>query len=129
VQIIGQTEASDVTVADVCRLNGISELTFYRWRKRCGDMQVSEVRRLRELEAQGAETHHVVPGKPWQNAFRESFHASLRDKCPSGDQPYWCQRERLHYDDRHTEALPLRAVLKMGTDHSLCRTPKLVIAF
>ena len=33
------------------------------------------------LEAQGAETHHIAPGKPWQNAFAESFHNRLRDEC------------------------------------------------
>jgi putative transposase len=49
VEILGQAEASDTTVADVCRLNGISDNALLCWRRRHGDMQVSEVRRLREL--------------------------------------------------------------------------------
>ena len=40
------------------------------------------------LEAQGAETHHIAPGKPWQNAFGESFHARLRDECLSCEE-FW----------------------------------------
>ena len=35
------------------------------------------------LAASGAGTIHIEPGKPWQNGFEESFHASLRDECLS----------------------------------------------
>ena len=33
------------------------------------------------LEAQGAATYHIEPGKPWQNSFGESFNNRLRDEC------------------------------------------------
>ena len=33
------------------------------------------------LEKIGAGTIHIEPGKPWQNAFEESFHGSFRDEC------------------------------------------------
>ena len=33
------------------------------------------------LESQGASTHHIEPGKPWQNSFAESFNARVRDEC------------------------------------------------
>ena len=33
------------------------------------------------LEAQGAATHHIEPGKPWQNGFAESFNSRVRDEC------------------------------------------------
>ncbi len=33
------------------------------------------------LESQGATTHHIEPGKPWQNSFAESFNARIRDEC------------------------------------------------
>ena len=33
------------------------------------------------LEAQGATTHHIEPGKPWQNSFAESFNNRVRDEC------------------------------------------------
>jgi len=33
------------------------------------------------LEGLGAETHHIEPGKPWQNGYSESFQARLRDEC------------------------------------------------
>ena len=33
------------------------------------------------LEAQGAVTYHIEPGKPWQNSFAESFNNRVRDEC------------------------------------------------
>lgn len=32
------------------------------------------------ISAQGAQTHHIDPASPWQNAYEESFHARLRDE-------------------------------------------------
>jgi putative transposase len=33
------------------------------------------------LESRGAATHHIEPGKPWQNGFAESFNNRVRDEC------------------------------------------------
>lgn len=38
------------TVAQITREHGISEATFYNWRAKYGGIQVSEVKRLKELE-------------------------------------------------------------------------------
>ena len=39
-------------VAEVCRKMGISEATFYNWKKKYGGLGTNELRRLRELEAE-----------------------------------------------------------------------------
>ena len=39
-------------VAEICRQHGISEQTYYRWKSKYGGMEVSEVKRLKELEAE-----------------------------------------------------------------------------
>jgi putative transposase len=44
-----QAEAG-TPVMDVCRSLGISEATFYIWKKKYGELGASEVRRLRQLE-------------------------------------------------------------------------------
>jgi len=41
---------SGPTVEEICRKMGISQATFYAWRKRFGGLGVSELRRLRQLE-------------------------------------------------------------------------------
>ena len=41
-------------VGEVCRKMGISEQTFYRWKKRYGGLMSSEVRRLKQLDEANA---------------------------------------------------------------------------
>jgi len=48
-------------VADqVCKEYGISEQTWYRWKSKYGQMDVAEVRRLRELEKENARLKRLV---------------------------------------------------------------------
>lgn len=51
-QIIGVLREAEagVKVVEVCRRHGISDATFYKWRQKYGGLEVSEVKRLRELE-------------------------------------------------------------------------------
>lgn len=49
IKILNEAEAG-VSVADLCRTHGISQSTFYKWRSKYGRMDVSELRRMRELE-------------------------------------------------------------------------------
>jgi putative transposase len=42
------------------RQHGISEQTFYRWKKRYGGMGVSELRRLRQLEEENLQLKQLV---------------------------------------------------------------------
>ena len=54
-------EARDgMTAADVCRKHNISEQTFYRWKSKYADMQVSEVKRLKELERENEEMKKII---------------------------------------------------------------------
>ncbi len=51
VSVLKQNELG-ATPAVLCRRYGISEQTFYRWRKQYGGMSGGELRRLKELEAE-----------------------------------------------------------------------------
>jgi putative transposase len=37
-------------IADLCRMHGISDATFYNWRTKYGGMEVSDAKRLKQLE-------------------------------------------------------------------------------
>ena len=60
VGILQEADTSGAAVRDVCSRHGVSEQTFYRWRKRYGGMQPDEVRRLRELEAENARLKRLL---------------------------------------------------------------------
>lgn len=47
-------------VADLCRTHGITEQTYYRWKAKYGGMEVSEARRLRQLEEENRQLKHAV---------------------------------------------------------------------
>lgn len=57
--ILRQAEAGTSAV-EVCRQNGISEQTFYRWKKKYAGMGVGEVRRLRQLEEENNKLKQLV---------------------------------------------------------------------
>ena len=47
-------------VVDVCRQIGISEATFYTWKKKYADLGVSELRKLKILEDENARLRRIV---------------------------------------------------------------------
>lgn len=53
VAILKEQEAG-VKVAEICRTHGISTATFYKWRSRYGGMDVSMLKRVKELEQENA---------------------------------------------------------------------------
>ena len=55
-QIIGilKEHQAGLSATDLCRKYGISDATFYTWRKRYGGMEVSEAKRLKALEEENA---------------------------------------------------------------------------
>ncbi len=48
------------SVAEVCRKIGISEATFYNWKKKYGGLGVSELRRLKQLEEENRNLKQLV---------------------------------------------------------------------
>ena len=47
-------------VEEVCRKRGISEATFYNWKKKFGGMGMAELRRLRQLEGENLRLKKLV---------------------------------------------------------------------
>jgi len=51
---------SGTTVAEIIRKMGISEVTFYRWKKKYGGLGVSELRRLKQVEDENRRLKRLV---------------------------------------------------------------------
>ena len=61
-QIIGVLREAEAggSVPEICRREGISRETFYRWRRKYGDLEVSEARRLKALEEENRRLKRLV---------------------------------------------------------------------
>ena len=61
-QIIGILREAEAgaQIRDLCRRNGVTEQTFYRWRTKYGGMDVSEARRLQQLEEENRRLKRIV---------------------------------------------------------------------
>ncbi len=65
-QIIGMLREAEVlqgqgvTIGDASRKLGITEQTYYRWRKEYGGMRVDQAKRLKELEKENARLKKLV---------------------------------------------------------------------
>ena len=53
IAVLKQADAG-VKVAELVRKNGISEATFYNWKAKYGGLDVSQLRKLKELEVENA---------------------------------------------------------------------------
>jgi putative transposase len=49
-----------MSIGEVCRKAGISEATFYNWRKKYAGLMPSEMKRLRQLEEENAKLKRLV---------------------------------------------------------------------
>lgn len=67
VSVLQQADAG-VKVADLCRKAGISQNTFYAWKKRYGGMTVNEAKKMRELEAENAKLKRLLADTMLDNA-------------------------------------------------------------
>jgi len=65
-------EADRDQISAVAKRHGISEQTIYTWRKRFGGFQASDVRRLKQLEAENARLKKLVAERDLEIEVRKS---------------------------------------------------------
>jgi putative transposase len=61
-QIIGFLKQADggMPIKELCRKGGFSDATFYKWRTKFGGMDVSDAKRLKELEGENAKLKKLL---------------------------------------------------------------------
>ena len=60
VAILQEAAKGERPIIEICREKGISEATFYAWRKKFGGMQTRDVQRLKELEKENARLKRLL---------------------------------------------------------------------
>ena len=59
IRVLKEAEAGAKT-SELCRTHGISEATFYNWKAKFGGMDVSDAKRLKQLEAENARLKRLL---------------------------------------------------------------------
>ena len=57
------------TIGEACRKLGVTEHTYYRWKKEYGRLSVDQARRLKELEAENTRLKRLVADLSLDNAI------------------------------------------------------------
>ncbi len=63
--------AGSKKIGEVCRELGISEQSYYRWRKEYGGMQVSQAKKLKDLERENARLKKLVADQALDKSILE----------------------------------------------------------
>ena len=63
-----QEHEAGVKAADLCRKHGISEATFYNWKSKFGGMDVSEAKRLKQLQDENGKLKKLLADAMLDNA-------------------------------------------------------------
>lgn len=67
VSILKQADAG-LPVKDICRQAGISVPTYYQWKSKYGGLEASDLKRVKELEAENAKLKRLYADLALENA-------------------------------------------------------------
>ena len=77
VSILKEADAG-MKVADICRKHGISQPTYYNWKSRYGGLVASELKRIKEIEAEHSKLKRMYADLAMENdALRELIEKKL----------------------------------------------------
>jgi putative transposase len=70
-QIIGilKEHEAGIPVSDLCRKHGVSDASIYKWKARYGGLDVSEAKRLKQLEAENSKLKKLLAEAMLDNAM------------------------------------------------------------
>lgn len=66
IAILKQAQAG-MKIVDLCRMHGISDATFYNWRSKYGGMEVSDAKRLKDLESENRRLKQMLADAMLEN--------------------------------------------------------------
>lgn len=78
VSILRAAEAKEVPARELCRKHGISEQTFYRWKSKYGGIDVSDVRRLKQLASENTKLKRILAE---QMLVNDGLREIVKEKC------------------------------------------------
>jgi len=84
IRILREADRGERSVADICREENLSEVSFHRWKRQFGHMEINEARRLKELERENRELKQLLAESLLKNRVLE---AVCEKNCEPGAPP------------------------------------------
>ena len=66
IRILRQADAGQ-SIGEVCKEHNLSEVSFHRWKKQFGQMEVNEAKRMKELERENTELKNMLADSLLEN--------------------------------------------------------------
>ena len=67
IRLLREADRGERAVLEICREANISEVTFHRWKRQFGQMDINEARRLKELERENTELKKMLAEEMLKN--------------------------------------------------------------
>ena len=80
IRILRQADGGE-TAQSICREHNISEQTFYRWKKKYGDMELADAKRLKALEKENAELKKMLAESMLENRVLKEVNSKNGKPC------------------------------------------------
>jgi len=87
IRILREADRGERTIQAICQEANISEVTFHRWKKQFGHMEVNEARRLKELERENTELKKMLAEEMLKNRVLSLV---CKKSCEPGPSPGVC---------------------------------------
>ena len=72
IRFLREADHGEKSIRDICQEQNVSEVTFHRWKKQFGHMEVNEARRLKELERENRELKQMLADSLLKNRVLEA---------------------------------------------------------
>ena len=72
IRILREADRGEKSIQNLCQEANISEVSFHRWKRQFGHMEVNEARRLKELERENRELKEMLADSLLKNRVLEA---------------------------------------------------------
>ena len=75
VAILQEARSGNSNVSEVCRKNGINNATYYAWKRKYNGIEVTELKKMKELEAENAKLKRLVANLSLDNLILKDINS------------------------------------------------------
>jgi putative transposase len=72
IRMLREADRGEKSVVDICQEKNISEVSFHRWKRQFGHMEINEARRLKDLERENSELKKMLAESLLKNRVLEA---------------------------------------------------------